>query len=63
MSRMTREMIARFRAEIDADAPVIATGGHADLMAPHVPEIGTVDCDLALQGLRLVYELNQPSPR
>jgi len=60
---MTRDMIRRVGAEIEGAAHVIATGNHASLIAPHVPEIETVDCNLALQGLRLIYELNQITPR
>jgi type III pantothenate kinase len=56
---MTREMIRRIREEIGDSASVIATGQHADLIAPHVSEIEVVDCNLALHGLRLIYELNQ----
>src|SRR5438128_3826102 len=41
------------RAELGApDAPVIATGGLADLIAPHSRTIGTVDPFLTLDGLR-----------
>jgi type III pantothenate kinase len=50
---------ARIRAELDApDAPVVATGGLADLVAPHSTAISAVDPFLTLEGLRLVWELN-----
>lgn len=55
---MTKEMISRIRAEIGSGARVIATGDHARLISEHVTEIEVVDCDLALHGLRLIYELN-----
>src|SRR4051794_1469358 len=49
----------RIRAEIDApDAPVIATGGLADLIAPHSQTITAVDPELTLHGLRLVWDRN-----
>jgi type III pantothenate kinase len=51
----------RIRTELGApDAPVIATGGLADLIAPHSTTITALDPELTLQGLRLVWERNQP---
>ncbi len=52
-------IVERIRAELGGDAPVIATGGLADLIAPHSRTIGAVDPWLTLQGLRLVWELNR----
>ena len=49
----------RIRAELEVDAPVVATGGLAELIAPHSKTIERVDPDLTLEGLRLVWELNQ----
>jgi type III pantothenate kinase len=54
-------IVDRIRGELDApDAPVIATGGLAVLIAPHSHTISTVDPELTLQGLRLVWEKNRP---
>lgn len=53
-------IVARIRAELDApDAPVVATGGLAELIAPHSDTIERVDPFLTLDGLRLVWELNR----
>jgi type III pantothenate kinase len=50
----------RIREELEApDAPVIATGGLAELIAPHSRTITTLDPELTLQGLRLVWEKNR----
>ena len=52
-------IVERIRAELGAQAPVVATGGLADLIAPHARTIERVDQWLTLEGLRLVWELNQ----
>jgi type III pantothenate kinase len=51
-------IVARIRTELAADAPVVATGGLAELVAPHAATISLVDPFLTLEGLRLVWELN-----
>jgi len=56
-------IVARIREELGAaDAPAIATGGLADLIAPHSQTISKVDPQLTLQGLRLVWERNLVAP-
>jgi len=47
-------ILARIRAELAGNPKIIATGGDAALIARGVPEIGAVDPDLTLDGLRMV---------
>jgi type III pantothenate kinase len=51
-------IVGRIRAELGAEATAVATGGLADLVAPHSQTIARVDPFLTLEGLRLVWELN-----
>jgi type III pantothenate kinase len=51
-------IVGAIRRELDVDAPVVATGGLAELVAPHSSTIGTLDPFLTLEGLRLVWDLN-----
>jgi type III pantothenate kinase len=51
-------LVARIRAELGEEARAIATGGLAQLIAPHASTIERVDPYLTLEGLRLVWELN-----
>jgi len=52
-------IVGRIRGELGVDAPAIATGGLADLVAPHSESIERVDPFLTLEGLRLVWDLNR----
>jgi len=52
-------MIARFRDELGDDMRVIATGGLAGVIAAQTSAIQVVDPWLTLEGLRMVYALNE----
>jgi type III pantothenate kinase len=52
-------IVTAIRGELGADAKAVATGGLADLVAPHSSTIAAVDPFLTLDGLRLVWELNR----
>jgi type III pantothenate kinase len=52
-------MVARIKKELGDSSHVIATGGLADHVARHTSAIETVDHNLTLTGLKLLYELNR----
>ncbi len=58
-AEMVCGMVRRFQAEIGSQAKVIATGGYAAVIADVACCIDTVEDDLNLEGLRLVYEANR----
>ena len=51
-------MVDRISKELGERPRVIATGGYAGLIAAQTPVIELVDQRLMLEGLRLIYELN-----
>jgi type III pantothenate kinase len=52
-------LIRRFKDELgEPDAHVLATGGPAPFIVRHCREIDTLDPDLTLKGLRILYEMN-----
>lgn len=58
-AEMVSGMVRRFKAEIGADATVIATGGYARLLIDELTCVDAVEENLNLDGLRRVYEVNR----
>ena len=52
-------MVGRFRAELGAEMKVIATGGLAETIAQETTAIQIIAPWLTLDGLRVIWELNQ----
>jgi type III pantothenate kinase len=51
-------IVGRIRDELGVEAQTIATGGLADLIAPHARTLDRVDPHLTLEGLRMIWALN-----
>ncbi|MFQ6015792.1 MAG: type III pantothenate kinase [Anaerolineae bacterium] len=56
---MVEGLTKRIKAELGGEAKVIATGGLAELVASKTEVIEFVDQNLTIEGLRLIYEMNQ----
>jgi type III pantothenate kinase len=57
---MVEGLVRRMNVELGGDAICVATGGLAVVIAPETQLFAHVDVELTLQGLRLVWERNQP---
>ena len=61
---LVKELIARCLPEVEAankgsEIAVVATGGLAELIAPHVALIEHIEPNLTLEGLRLAWQMSQ----
>jgi type III pantothenate kinase len=56
-------IVARMKTELEGDVKVIATGGWAPVIARETSVIDTVNLDLTLIGLHLIYEANRGERR
>ena len=52
-------MVERIRAELGADARVVATGGLAHLIGSESASVESVEPFLTLEGLRIIFEKNR----
>ncbi len=52
-------IVERIRGELGVEAQTVATGGLAELIAPHARTLDRVDPFLTLEGLRLVWDRNR----
>jgi len=52
-------IVARIQQELEEKAKVVATGGYAELIANETSVIDTINPDLTLIGLRLIYLMNK----
>jgi type III pantothenate kinase len=53
---LVENLVGRIQRELDGTAKVVATGGLAGLIAPETSVIDAVEPDLALIGLKLLYQ-------
>lgn len=56
---LVRQILTEIRGELgEKRIPVVATGGYAELIAAGLPEIGSTEGNLTLEGLRIIGILN-----
>jgi type III pantothenate kinase len=52
-------LVERISEELGGEAITLATGGLASTIVPHCRRVDTIDEYLTLEGLRLIYDMNQ----
>ena len=57
-SELVKGMVGRFKNELGEHASVIATGGLADVVASEAGVFDSVDPNLTLTGLKIVFDMN-----
>jgi type III pantothenate kinase len=55
-------IVEAIRRELGVEAKAVATGGLADLIAPHSRTVSAVEPFLTLDGLRVIWERNREAP-
>ena len=55
-------IMERIAAEFDEDVTRVATGGLAPTIVPHCASVDIIDPYLTLEGLRIIFDLNQDTP-
>ena len=55
---LIREILSAIRAELGGDPAVLATGGDAALIGSGLPEIGKIDPDLTMRGIKAIGRAN-----
>ena len=58
-SELVKGMVGRFRDELGQHARVIATGGLAEVVASEAGVFDSVDPNLTLTGLKIVFDMNR----
>jgi type III pantothenate kinase len=58
---LVKELIARLKKELGGNPKVIATGGMGEMIAAWTNVIDVVSPRLTLEGIRIIYELNEPT--
>ncbi len=56
---MVDGIVERIADELDTDVTRVATGGLASTIVPHCHSVDTIDAYLTLEGLKIIFDLNQ----